>query len=79
MSISLHSSGEELFFPRGNPTLHPDSGGIHFDHRDVMNEFPIDSDSSVDWHLSFPAQEAFDTGDLGTNTGGSHPFCSKKK
>ncbi|XP_044033057.1 polycystic kidney disease 1 like 1 [Siniperca chuatsi] len=38
--------------------LYPD----HFGQRDVISEFPIDSDSSADWDFSFPVLES---GDLG--------------
>ncbi|XP_028425777.1 polycystic kidney disease 1 like 1 [Perca flavescens] len=42
------------------PPLAFDNSGVlysdHFDQRDVISEFPIDSDSSADWEFSFPVE-----------------------
>lgn len=51
------------------PPLAFDNSGIlysdHFDQRDVISEFPIDSDSSADWEFSFPVE----SDDLGGRLG----------
>ncbi|KAA8580858.1 hypothetical protein FQN60_013816 [Etheostoma spectabile] len=42
------------------PPLAFDNSGVlhsdHFDQRDVISEFPTDSDSSADWEFSFPVE-----------------------
>ncbi|XP_068438427.1 polycystin-1-like protein 1 [Clinocottus analis] len=75
VDIRTEGSGEEPFHhPLGEfdplyssteypPLAFDNSGVLYSDHfRDMITEFPIDSDSSADWEFSFAVLE---TGDLG--------------
>lgn len=57
---------EPLYSPTEYQPLALDNSGVpypdHFGQRDVIGEFPIDSDSSADWELSFPVSEGRDLG-----------------
>lgn len=61
---------ERLYSSTEYQPLAPDNSGVlysdHFGQSDVISEFPIDSDSSADWELSFPVLES---GDLGGRPG----------
>ncbi|XP_074549754.1 polycystin-1-like protein 1 [Halichoeres trimaculatus] len=57
-----HPQGELLYSPTEYQSLALDNSSVqyssHFDHSDVISEFPIDSDSSTDWDLSSSTLES---------------------